>query len=137
MHHFIVLNVCRDNVVAEVDLLSNADLDTTNQTPPEISGSTGEDRRQEHSSTKLSEAMERMETTCTNFKNLYNHDLKGWVDRTATVETNSELEETTKELRQVLSNIHETTASISTIRSCCNGIASKSRELDEKLSAHQ
>ena len=120
-----------------MDLLPDAVLDTANQTPSEISGSTGEDRRPEHSVTKLSEAMERMETTCTNFKNLYNHDLKGWVDRTATVETNSELEETTKELRQVLSNIHETTTSISTIRSCCNGIASKSRELDEKLNAHQ
>ena len=111
--------------------LSNADLETLNHSREGLSGSKDDGLRQECNDTKLSEAMERMETTCSSFKHLYIHDLKGWVDRTPTVETNSKLEQTTKELCQVLSNIHETTASISTIRSSCNGISSKSRELDE------
>ena len=116
--------------------LSNADLETLNHTRDGLSGCTDDGIGQECNVTKLSEAMERMETTCTSFINLYIHDLKGWVDRTPTVETNSKLEQTTKELSQVLSNIHETTASISTIRSSCTGIASKSRELDEYLIEH-
>ena len=116
--------------------LPNADLETLNHSRDDLNGSNGECLRQECNVTELSDAMERMKTTCTRFKNLYIQDLKGWVDRTPTVETNSKLEQTTKDLSQVLSHINETTASISTIRSSCNGIASKSRELDEYLIEH-
>ena len=108
--------------------MSNGHVDTLHLTNVEICNDTNSDNV-----TQLSEAMTRMETTCTNFKKLYAHDLKGWVDRTPEVETNADLEHTTKELSQVLSNIHETSEAISIIRSSCNGIASKSRELDEYL----
>ena len=83
---------------------------------------------------KLSDAMKQLETSCTTFDNLYLHDLKGWVDRMPNVETNSDLEQTTEKLRKQLSIIHGKTDAIATIRSACNGIASKSRQLDSVLS---
>ena len=83
---------------------------------------------------KLPDAMEQFEKACTSFDSLYSHDLKGWVDRMPKVETNSNLEQTTEKLRKLLSNIHEETEAISTIRASCNGIAVKSRQLDTLLS---
>ena len=81
----------------------------------------------------VSDAVKCMETACADFKNLYLHDLQGWVDRTPKVETNTRLEQTTEELSQVLSNIYRRTEANNTIRSSVNGIASKSRELDSYL----
>lgn len=83
---------------------------------------------------KLPDAMEQFEKACTSFDSLYSHDLKGWVDRMPKVETNSNLEQTTEKLRKLLSNIHDETEEISTIRASCNGIAVKSKQLDTLLS---
>ena len=82
----------------------------------------------------LSDAMDKLELVCTSFDSLYAHDLKGWVDRMPKVETNSNLEQKTETLKNLLFNMHEKTKAISTIRASCNGIASKSRQLDTILS---
>ena len=82
---------------------------------------------------KLSDAMDQLQSACTSFDSLYSNDLKGWVNRMPKVETKSNLEEKTEDLKNLLSSISEKTNAISTIRASCNGIASKSRQLDSML----
>lgn len=128
----IELQTIRDNVVAEASSLQESNLSDNFNKSHRVQCNEN-DARQLDETTKLSDVMKNMENTCTSFKNLYLNDLQGWVNRTPKVETNSELEQTTKELSILLANIHERTDAISTIRSSLNSISSKSRELDSYL----
>ena len=122
----------RDNVVAEASSLQESNLSDNFNKSHRVQCNEN-DARQLDETTKLSDVMKNMKNTCTSFENLYLSDLQGWVNRTPKVETNSELEQTTKELSILLANIHERTDAISTIRSSLNSISSKSRELDSYL----
>ena len=121
----------RDNVVAEVHSIPKEELSVED----DKKGSTSTDQiiTNEDCLPKLSDAMDQLQSACTSFDSLYSNDLKGWVNRMPKVVTNSNLEQKTEDLKRLLSSISEKTNAISTIRASCNGIASKSRQLDSIL----
>ena len=123
------LNVCRDNVLAELnDLPQSFDnsIDQGNSSDKNEEGLV----EQPDDKYPVGDAMQKLEQSASDFKDIYIYDFQSWVDRAPKVKTNVELEDSAKKLYNILSNMSEKANSVNAIRSSVHDITTTIRELD-------